>query len=97
MANPITKQNPRGAGRKKTGEARQFKITGLSPELAALIDQQPNKGAWFRSILQAEYDRSHQALLAPLRELVIHRPDLPPEECQRLSKHNRVEFKVQRD
>ena len=82
MTNPITKQNPRGAGRPPTGEKRQFKVTGLSPEVAEWIDRQTNKSAWLRAILQPEYDRLHQSLLEPIRELVIHRPDLTPEECQ---------------
>ena len=57
---PGKKRNPRNAGRKKTGEKRQFSVTGLSPELAALIDSQPNKSAWLRALLQAAHDRSHQ-------------------------------------
>jgi len=57
--NPITDQNPRGAGRKKTGEKRQFSVTGLSPELAAWIDQQPNKSALILAALRA----SHMAAL----------------------------------
>ena len=95
--NPKTKKNPLGAGRSPTGENRQFKVTGLSPEMAEWIDRQTNKSAWLRAILQPDYDRLHQSLLEPIRELVIHRPDLTPEECQKLSQRGRVEFKVQHD
>ena len=55
---PGKKRNPRGAGRKKTGEKRQFSVTGLSPELAAWIDAHPCKSDLIRSLLQAAYDQA---------------------------------------
>ena len=57
MANPITPANPRGAGRIKTGEKRQFSVTGLSPELVAWIDAHPCKSDLIRSLLQGAYDK----------------------------------------
>ena len=57
MSNPITNKNPRGAGRKKTGEKRQFSVTGLSPELAAWIDSHSCKSDLIKSLLQAAYDK----------------------------------------
>ena len=57
MSNPITPQNPRGAGRKSTGKSRQITLCGLSDELEEWLDSQPNKSLFVRSILQDAYDR----------------------------------------
>lgn len=57
MSNPITRQNPLGAGRISAGAVKQVTITGLSPELVNLLDQQPSKSAYLRMLIQQDYDR----------------------------------------
>ena len=51
------KRNPRNAGRKKTGEKRQFSVSGLSDELTGWIDHQTCKSSYLRRLIQQDYDK----------------------------------------
>ena len=58
MGNPITNQNPRGAGRSSSGAVKQVTITGLSPELVNMLDHQTSKSAYLRRLIQQDYDKT---------------------------------------
>lgn len=59
--NPITPSNPRGAGRRKMGADRKVSISGLSAELIEYYDSIGNKSEYFRSLLQADFDRQERS------------------------------------
>lgn len=55
---PRERKNPRNAGRKKTGEKRQFSVSGLSDELTGWIDHQTCKSSYLRQLIQQDYDKT---------------------------------------